>query len=107
MVLPKSGAVRSSELSEAYDRGQKVWESSARQGGLLTGSQTLSLDVQALASTLPSANGGPGFPSSPEPTKLTAESGPAVLPSSIVCKDKRDADGLTLWQGRQALGEDS
>lgn len=26
---------------------------------------------------------------------------PAVLPSPIVCKDKRDADGPTLWQGRR------
>lgn len=41
-VWPKSGAVRPLELSEVYDRGQKVWESSARQEGLLTASQTLS-----------------------------------------------------------------
>lgn len=30
---------------------------------------------------------------------------PAALPSPIVCKDKRDADGPTLWQGRRAREE--
>lgn len=50
---------------------------------------------------MPSANCGPGLPASPELTKLTAASGPAGLPSPIVCKDKRDADGPTLWQGRR------
>lgn len=44
---------------------------------------------------MPSAKNRPGLAASPELTKLTAESGPATLPSPIVCKDKRDADRPT------------
>lgn len=55
--------------------------------------------AQAPAPTAPSANSRPGFPASPELTKLTAESGPATLPSPIVCKDKRDADSPTPRPG--------
>lgn len=51
---------------------------------------------------MPSANCGPGLPASPELTTPTAASGPAVLPSPIVCEDKRDADSPTLWQGGRA-----
>lgn len=63
--------------------------------------------ARAPAPIVPSASNRPGLAASLELTRLTAESGPATLPSPIVCKDKRDADSPTLRLGRRALGEGS
>ena len=89
---PGSGGLGSLELPRAQEWGWKAWGKFRWAGEGLTGSQTL---------------GCPGLPASLELTQLTAESGPTGLPGPIVCKDKRDADGLSLQPGGQVLGRDS
>lgn len=83
----------------AYAGGQDVQERQAGQEGVTWRTHR--------ARTAPSASDRPRLAASREPTNPTAESGPATVPSPIVRKDKGDADGPTLRQGRRVLGGDS